>query len=351
MIDRLPETPVSVSLEETPLEKSIINENTKTKKVMKSLFNNAGILIGVFIIFAVIVIVTTDVHLASFEELSGIGLDFFLLFFCSYSMYVSCSDSGMRAGLNTKAYAETTARYEKLKQYLIENNLQAGLFDFCQDYIARELKSTRMSILAPAGFTYDEYTQSWMNADDKTIQGDTTLSEIQKKALIKTNKIKPIVLTTEHIVRKGRNEGRRAPLGTSPRTKKKINFSVKFFSTLILSGGVVLIVLDFVANPTWTIFATVTLKLLTVVVNGFNGYKFGYENVVIDTCEYVTDQTDILEEAIKYIETNLIFRAGGVLKCGTRTTESESASSPQENSESLSTKPISQTSNECSLNN
>jgi hypothetical protein len=62
------------------------------------------------------------------------------------------------------------------------------------------------------------------------------------------------------------------------------------------------IVVDFVIEPTWIMFVSCMLRLMLVVLNGFSGYKFGYENIVYDTVNYMDDQTDLMEQAIQYFE-------------------------------------------------
>ena len=84
----------------TEFEQTMLSEHAKKKKLAKGFLNNAGIFVGVLLMFAVIVVVTTDIRLTSFEEIAALGLDFFLLLFVSYSMYVNCADSGTRAGKN-----------------------------------------------------------------------------------------------------------------------------------------------------------------------------------------------------------------------------------------------------------
>lgn len=327
-MNRLPDMlGMDASPRTSPFEENVLQEKAKKSKVAKNLINNAGILVGVFIMFAVVVIVTTDIRIVSLTEITSLGLDFFLLFFCSYSMYVACSDSGMRAGLLSKSYNEAIAAYEAKKRAIFDEDLQDGVFDFCRDYVATELKNARMSVLAPAGFTYRPYEVNWMNMSDRDILEADILSEPQKRTLIKANKIKPIKLNPEQIIRKGRNEGKRAPLSISPRTKKKIAFGTKFFTTLFLSLGIALIALEFVQEPSWEAFAAVTLKLLTIVINGFSGYKFGYENIVVDTVDYLSDQTDLLEQAYNFIKKNTAHRAkeGGTKPWQSATCESEFA--------------------------
>lgn len=304
MLDRLPDTAQAVDTPRTSksLEESVLKERTKARRLAKTFMNNAGIVVGIFIMFAVLVIVTTDIRLASFEDIAALGLDFFLLIFCSYAMYISCADSGMRAGLCTKSYKEIVKEYEAHLRYLLGHDLQSGLYDFCRQYVEDELKNARMNVLAVACFTYDDYLSNWMNKSDKEVMAEEHLTDTQKKAVIRANHIRPIKFAPDHIVHMGRNDGGRAPLGMAPRTKKKLNFAMKFAKILFTSVGVIAISLEVVTDPTWRTFASATIKLLTVAINGFNGFKYGYENVVVDTREYVSDQTYILQQAIKYIE-------------------------------------------------
>ena len=36
------------------------------------------------------------------------------------------------------------------------------------------------------------------------------------------------------------------------------------------------------------------------VMNAFTGYKFGFENIVFDTANYINDQTDLMEQALQF---------------------------------------------------
>lgn len=283
-------------------EQAVVSEHNQKKKVAKSLLNNAGIFVGVFLIFAVIVIVTTDIKITSFEQIAALGLDFFLLLFCSYSMYVNASDSGMRHGLQSDLYLDSLDRFSTKKKTIIDAQRQTRLHEFCRYYIDDELKNARMSVLAVVGFSYKEYRKKWLGLDEETIENDPKLSKVQKAALIKANAIKPVKLTPEMIMKRGRGSSRRAPLGTKPETKKSINFGVKFGSTFLISLVMSIIVLDMVVEPTWVIFASCMLKLLAVVMNGFTGYKLGYENIVFDTVNYMDDQTDLMNQAMQYFD-------------------------------------------------
>ena len=120
-------------------EESVVAENQVKNKLKKGFLNYAGIFVGVFLMFAVVVIVTTDISLTSFEEMAALGLDFFLLLFCSYSMYINCSDSGMRTGLASKSYTDALTTFETYKKSIVDRKLQARLPEFCRHFVKEEL--------------------------------------------------------------------------------------------------------------------------------------------------------------------------------------------------------------------
>ena len=283
-------------------EEGVSLNHSRKKQAAKSLLNHAGIFFGVFLIFAVVIIVTTDIRLASWEELAGLSLDFALLLFCSYTMYVNCSDSGMRHGFRTDAYLDAVDKFDGRKKKIVDNKNQTRLHEFCRHYIEEELQHSKMAELEVVGFSYEEYLERWLGKDKEEIEQLPNLTQAQKKAIEKANAIRPIKLTPEMIMRRARGYARRSPLGMNPEKKKQINLGVKFITTLILSLFMTVIVLDMVIEPTWLMFAGCMLKLVAVVLNGFTGYKYGYENIVFDTVNYMNDQTDLMDQAIEFFE-------------------------------------------------
>lgn len=285
-------------------EESVVAENRVKNKLKKGFLNYAGIFVGVFLMFAVVVIVTTDISLTSFEEMAALGLDFFLLLFCSYSMYINCSDSGMRTGLVSKLYTDALATFETYKKSIVDRKLQARLPEFCRRFVDEELRNSRLEILAIVGISYKKYLSEYISLSEEDVDAleDEDLSKPQREAIKKANAVKPIKLTPEMIMKRGRGSYRRSPLGWKPESKKYLNFGVKFITTFLVALVMSMIVLDVVIEPTWVIFASVMLKLLAVVMNGFGGYKFGYENIVFDTVNYMSDQVDLMRQAIQYMD-------------------------------------------------
>ena len=288
------------------LEKIPLGLDATRKRITKSVINNLGFVTGIFLVFAVIVIMTTDIRIVSFVELSSLGLDFFLLLFCSYSMYVCCADSGTKAGLSNAIYIDTTEKYDAIKKSILESQMQTRMGEFCNHYITEELKSTKMTLLAPVGLSYEEYLDKYMQLDGASVEAIPSLTSSQKSAIKKANRVKPVRLTPEMILRKGRNAHRRSPLEVNPTKKKNIAFGTKFVRICVLSVFMSMIALDVIAEPSWIIFASVCLKLVSVIVNGFGGYGTGYDNIVVDTVNYMNGQIDLMQQAIQYIEANPI---------------------------------------------
>lgn len=278
--------------------------HTQKQSIAKTLLNNAGIIVGVFIMFAVVVVVTTDFRVASWEDLKEIVVDFALLLLCSYSMYVNCSDSGMRLGLKNKDYLEGISAFNAKKEIIIKSKNQRRLHEFCRFFIERELENTKMNILAVVGYDYDTYMKEYAIRTKKEIDKDEILTKAQRKAINRANAVAPIVLTPEMIMKRGRHTGKRGPLGMAPETKKYIAFGMKLVTTTITTALVAAIIIEFVVEPTWLMFAECMLRLLIVILNGFSGYKLGYENIVFDTVNYMGDQTDLMEQAIQFFEDN-----------------------------------------------
>lgn len=276
-------------------------EDTK-KRIAKGFINYGGIFVSVCLMFAVIMIVTTDVKVGSLKDLADLGMDFFLLLFCAYASYISCSDSGTRAGLATDTYTETLAKFNEWKDKIVKGNMQVKLAEFCRNYILDDLKNVRMSYLAVVGLSYPQY-ETYMTMDDKEIDNLPHLSVAQKKAIKKCNNTKPITLKPESIMRHGRGAYHRSPLEMSPETRKSINYAVKFIQSSLIAFGMSIIALEMVIDPSWAVFATVCLKLVSVIYNCFSGYRIGYTNIVVDSVNYMNAQIDLMQLAIQYIET------------------------------------------------
>lgn len=278
--------------------------STEKKKLSQFILGNARSLIITFILFTVVVVMTTDIQQITISDISDIGLEFFLILFSSYAMYIFCADGGTVAGLATDAYKNAVARFECLKKRLLENARYSKLNDFCTFYIEDDLKKTRMHYLVVASISYDEYLEKYSKMSRAELKNMPGLTKLQKKAIHKANSVRMLKFTPNMITTmQGKHSVTRFALTLTPKMQKSFAFGTKFVKMSALSMGMSLIALQVIIEPSWAVFAEVCLKLSTVIINGFDGRVVGYNNITEDTVTYINAQCDLLEQAIQYADT------------------------------------------------
>lgn len=277
-------------------EENFSLDRARKKQAAKTFFNNAGIIIGVFLTFVAAVTTFTDIKITSVKDVAYAGMRYFVLLFVTYQMYVNTADSGSRRGFLTEAYISAREKYENCKAKILNSGLQNKLPAFCTEYIKRELKNTRTVIVATIGMSYSEF-EPYLKLDKKNIKKDASLSRTQKKIIIKAMKVKPIHLTPEMIMQLGLS-GKRSPLGINPAQKKLIVFGWKFLTTAITTFFVISLAFEIIAKPTVETWLYTLASIVPVVLNGFGGYKFGYENIAFDTVEFTNAQSALIEEFV-----------------------------------------------------
>ena len=273
------------------------------KRVSQYIFANTRPFLIAFILFTVIVVMTTDIRLVTISSLTDLGLEFFILLFCSYGMYICCTDGGVKNGYATELYKNTVQRYEELKTKIQETCLPR-MNDFCAHYISEELKQMRMQYLSVACIPYEVYLEKYAKLGNKDINELTELTSLQKRAVKKANNIRPIKLTPEMILTQGKTLHYRSALAANPGTMKSISFTVKLFKMSFISICMPLIALDVIMEPSWIVFAEVCLKLFTVVLNGFDGHKDGFTNITVHTVNFTNAQCSLMQQALIYSTTN-----------------------------------------------
>lgn len=277
--------------------------STDKKKLSQFVLGNARSLLIVFILFSVVVIMTTDIKFITLSSLKDIGLEFFLILFASYALYICCADGGTSAGLATDVYKAAVDRFTELKDKLLENDRYSRLNEFCAYYIQEELKKTRMQYLLVASIKYDEYLEKYVKLSRKEIKTQTELTELQKKAIIRANRVRQLRFTPDMLTTmNGKSIFTRFALSITPKMQKRIAFSGKFVKMFLTAFGMSLIALKVILEPSWTVFAEVCMKLVTVVINGFDGRTMGYNNITVDTVNYTNAQSDLLTQALNFID-------------------------------------------------
>ena len=274
------------------------------RKIASGLAKNARTLVIISLLFTIVVVMTTNLKFITLTEVKDLGLQFFFLLFASYAMYFTCSGGGTANASATEAYITAKTRFKELHDKILNEDLQTRLGEFCEHYVAEDLKQAQLFYLAPAGLSYAEYKR-WATFDDKDLSLVIELSEVQRLAIKRANSVKPIRLTPGMLLRElDHSATHRSPFGINPHLKRKFVFGGQFAKMTLISIGATFIALELIIEPSWTVFATVLLKLASVIFIGFSGYEDGYNYIVVDAVGYISNQVDLMTMAIRYIESH-----------------------------------------------
>lgn len=270
-------------------------EDTK-KRITKTVVGHAGIICSTLILFVAAIALTTDITLSSFAELKELTKTLIILLTLNYMMFFSGADNGTNTGLKSDIYINACTKYDEVKKRLIElpRNI---LSRFCKHFVETEQEAARAEILVEVGLTMDDMNKC-KGKNLKELETDYT--PLQIKAIKKALKVKALRLKPDMICRRGRASSRSHPLGRNPRISKLFKYAiniVRMTITTILTGA---IVINTLTDFTWAAIVELFVKLLPVVINGFNGYKLGLEGKIITDVEYMDDQMDLMEQAIQY---------------------------------------------------
>ena len=269
------------------------------KKAATSILEKAGFVMAAVIMFVVIVVMTSDVKVISFAQVTELSLSFFVLLFCSYSMYGNMYHSGMIAGKKLDEYIKVCKAYAVIRAEIKEKDVQKQLAAFCKEYVDNELKTRREAVLENADVTWEEYLEC-RHLSKRELQYDKKFSKVKIKAITDANWIVPIKLEPAMLYKQGGQTVRRSPLHTAPSTKRTFDFVWNLCKTGATSLCMCFIAFELFSEPSWEMFCAVAIKLLTVALNGYAGYRRGYDNIAVDTVNYTEDQIDMLEQFKKW---------------------------------------------------
>lgn len=283
------------------MEKMELYEADK-KKLLKNITANSRTFIGAFIIFAVIVIMTTDIKLVTASDFSALGVNFFLLLVCTFSFYSLCSDNGTKNGLIAKVYVNAIERFGRIKKRILDEQKYTKLNDFCTHYISEDLKNARLQYLSVAGIGYEEYLSTFSKLSNEEVDLFPELSQLQRKAIKKANDVRPIKLTPKMIMQNGSDYHSRSPLPFSPETKRRIMFGTTAVKMIVFTATFTAITMEMFINPSWLMFVEICAKIMSVLLNGYQGYKDGYGLIAEYTTRYLDCQSDLMEQSLHYID-------------------------------------------------
>lgn len=265
-------------------------------KIRAPMIEKAGFVMAAVIILVVIVVMTTDIKFVPISTIKDFSIEAFLLLFLCNAMYGNMYQTGGLQARKLEKYRETMKTYARIKDEIKEHGLMKRLRVFCKEFVDNELKNQRLEILERADVTWAEY-QRYRNMSKKALRYQKKLSDVKIKAILDANWVVPIKLSADMLYREGGTGGFRY---SALRSDPKINARLDKLWNAVKSGattiGMCFLGMELFVDPSWKTMCIVAAKVLTVALNGYNGYIRGYNNIAVTALNFTEDQIDLLEQ-------------------------------------------------------
>lgn len=281
--------------------KAVEKFNSGKNRAVKGLLNHMTQIIACAILAVAAAVLFTDIKLSDFNAMAELSLTVGVLWFCSYSMFLNMADSGVNAGKNTAGYIEQITAYEEKTEAIKRNGRLGRLAEFCENFTVEELKQARINRLCDVD--YDEYIMTYAGKGKKALLS-TGLGKNRTKCVLAADKLRPIKLNPDKILKRGRGDVRRSPLGIAPDRKLAAKKGTKALTSILISIFTGSILLEVTVNLTWATFAACLLKLLPIALSAVKGYKSGYDNITVTTANYIKDQISLIDQFNNYCDTH-----------------------------------------------
>ena len=277
------------------------------KKIKASAIEKAGFVMAAAIILVVIAVMTLDIRFITISEIKDFSIEAFLLLFLCNAMYGNMYQSGRMGAKKGDKYQKVMQSYAKIKGEIKEAGLMKRLRAFCKEFVDNELKTCKLEILDRADVSWEEY-QRCKNLSKNDLKFKKRLSDVKVKAILDANWIVPIKLSADMLYREGGNGGiRYSALRSDPKRKSRSDIVLNFIKTAATSIGMCFLGAEILADPSWQTVCVVAAKVLTVALNGYNGYIHGYNNVAVTEVNFTEDQIDLLEQYKVWRGSEMVF--------------------------------------------
>lgn len=249
-----------------------------------AIISNASKLIALLSLLVAALVSFTDVGFGGFGSREFTS-SLLIMLASSYVIYFSLEEAGEQFGEESAEYKGALIRYVKAKERVCSDSIGA-MRDFCRSYADEELRFRRDSFLAERGVTKEEYEAGICKGTARR----------QRHAIRRARKMKPMRLTPALLLSgEGRRCGRELE---NPGRTKLFGALFRLLPSTVFTIFTVSVMLTAKEGLSASVIIESILKLSTLPIIGFRGYRAG--------CEYVkVTKTAWLEAKCRLIESFL----------------------------------------------
>lgn len=300
----MPKYDFSVNESDTEIEKTTVSKTARQNVRPKNggFWKTMPALISTAIVLLTIALIWTDIRIADLLTIRFAGdlLAFLLLF---YMMFFTCQDAGNKNGKRDPDYTAVQEEYRKQRNKIRNEGAELDIPEFCEFYVRKELKDFRSRILLNANIRYDDWEKEYVDLDElvmlvplkskkfeKALRGDTIsnenmiklrairrLSPRKRSAIIKACLVKPLEINPDLMMLDDGEEPSRMPISEKSIKKKQVQkdvialcrITVMMFCSISLAG-------DFLIDMSISTLIFGLVKLVSLIITGYNGYSTGF---------------------------------------------------------------------------
>ena len=250
------------------------------------LLANAGKAITLITILVMVLVTFTDVSFI------GIGSErftttLFMLLVSSYLIYFAMEDAGETLGEDTEEYKVACDRYEKARSAVPAGDV-LPLRRFCIEYSNAELEYRRLSHLAEAGYSDEEY---------KDYLGGKKFPRRAAKVFRRAAAMRSCLLTPSLLL--SGEYGKKGKELTPPTRSKAIAAVIKLLPSSICMLFTASLVLTAKSGLSASMIIEGVLKLSALPLVGIKGYAQGFSYARTSRAEWMRARASILEDFIE----------------------------------------------------
>lgn len=252
------------------------------KQMAGTVARNLTTIGSVVVIFAFVCIFLFDLELNT-KLTVGLAADAVVSAILFHFFRAFQGEDGRKSGKADPDYVASKERYaERLKdlQKIGTDRMQ----DFCDEYVAENLKARRVKILHPARVGYAAYEALYMDVDKREVMRDNCLTRKQRLAVVAANNLRPAVLTPDMIVLGDFGADLNASIMVAPSVKDRRQVRGGVLTTVLMALFSSAIAFGATAAPTLAKAVYCFLKLCLML---FQGIKERYQKHILYSVDAV----------------------------------------------------------------
>lgn len=264
--------------------------------------NHSVIISVILILFAIVVLITTELKLDGAFWQNVVSANTILLATCSYLLYINGYRTGGATAEKSDFVTSVKTAYIDIIAEVRKKKIEWMLELFCAEYRKDELRNAKTEILLCAGFTEKQIT-AFFAGDSENAIDITKLSKPKLKAYNQAKKLKPIRLTKSMLVNsltahRGRNPIRSAG---AIEVSKWSGFLVKAVTVVISCVFVVSLSLQLTTDFSLKAVIYALFQIVLLLVSLFGGVFHG-NKIKIKYTERLQDVIGVLYEFNEWLE-------------------------------------------------